>query len=124
MTKLKLADSPKKPCALSLMRALEGHRQCKRGVLVYALALLFLSLFAGFNFEPGHKLYVQGQVAGSDVVADRFLLVEDRTATDARRKQVMLLQPPVYDLSMEPYIVFEQRLIDLMRELNGVPVSL
>jgi putative nucleotidyltransferase with HDIG domain len=123
MTKLKLADSPKKPCALSLMRALEGHRQCKRGVLVYALALLFLSLFAGFNFEPGHKLYVQGQVAGSDVVADRFLLVEDRTATDARRKQVMLLQPPVYDLSMEPYIVFEQRLIDLMRELNGVPVK-
>ncbi len=123
MTKLKLADSPRKPCALSLMRALQSHRQCKRGILVYALALLFLSLFAGFNFEPGHKLFVQGQVADSDVVADRFLLVADKTATDARRKQVMLLQPPVYDLSMEPYLVFEQRFMDLIRELNGIPLK-
>lgn len=80
-----------------------------------------MSLFVGINFDTGRRVYVAGQVADSDVIADRYLLVEDMQATAARRKQVMLLQPSVYDLSMEPYIVFEQRLIELMRELNGVP---
>ena len=110
-----------RPCFLAISRAIRAHLGCGRGCAVFACVLLAVSLFSGFNFDTGHRLYVAGQVAESNVVADRYLLVEDAQATAARRKQVMLLQPSVYDLSLEPYIAFETRLIDLMRELNGAP---
>ena len=110
-----------RPCFRAISRAIRAHLGCGRGCAVFACVLLAVSLFSGFNFDTGHRLYVAGQVAESNVVADRYLLVEDAQATAARRKQVMLLQPSVYDLSLEPYIAFETRLIDLMRELNGAP---
>lgn len=113
--------SSARPCFLAIMRAVRAHVGCERGCIVFACVLLAIAVFSGFNFDTGHRLYVAGQVAESDVVADRYLLVEDTPATEARKKQVMFLQPSVYDLSLEPYIAFESRLIDLMRELNGAP---
>lgn len=118
ITKKKLRS--RKPLAIALARTSRQYAGCRRSIAVYLVALVLVSLFLGCNIEGGQRFYVAGQIAATDVVADRFLLVEDVQATKARRDQVTLLQPPVYDQSMEPYLAFEQRLIGLMRELNGV----
>ena len=100
MTKQK--KPPRASSTLALIRALKARHHCGWGIWALVATLLFLSLLAGANFETAHPLYVAGQVAESDVIADRDLLVEDTQATKARRKQVLSLQPPVYDLSIEP----------------------
>ena len=109
------------PCTLAVKRTIEAHRDCARAVVFYVICLAFICFFLAFDFGSTSRVYVAGDVAETDVVADRYMLVEDTSATEARRRQVMLSQPPVYDLSMEPYILFEQRLIALMREYNGAP---
>lgn len=111
------------PCTLAVKRTIEAHRECARAVVFYVLCLAFICFFLAFDFGGNARVYVAGDVADTDVVADRYMLVEDTAATEARRRQVMLSQPPVYDFSMEPYIFFEQRLIALMREYNGAPAK-
>ena len=119
MTKQKKLHS-RNPCNLALARVVKEYAGCRRSLAVYLVVLVLVAIFLGTNFSTGQRFYVAGQIASSDVVADRYLLVEDSQATKARKRQVMLLQPPVYDQSMEPYLAFEQRLIALMREQNGV----
>lgn len=80
---------------------------------------MLLSVIAGANFETAPRIYVAGQVAENDVIADRDILVEDTQATRARKKQVQLLQPPVYDLSMEPYTQFQGRIIDILKAIRS-----
>lgn len=119
MTKQK--KPPRASSTLALIRALKTRHHCGWGIWALVGTLLFLSLLAGANFETAHRLYVAGQVAESDVIADRDLLVEDTQATKARRKQVLSLQPPVYDLSIEPYTQFQNRILEILRALNSGP---
>ena len=98
---------------------LRARHHCGLGLTALVLTLLFISLLAGANFEAVPRVYVAGQVADSDVIADRDILVEDVQATKARRKQVQLLQPPVYDLSLEPFTAFQNRIVEIMRSLNN-----
>ncbi len=104
---------------LALVQTLRLRHQCGWGIWVLLGTLLFLSLLAAANFDSAPKLYVAGQVADSDVIADRDIMVEDPQATKARRKQVLSLQPPVYDLSLEPYTQFQARIVEIMRALNS-----
>ena len=104
---------------LALFRLLRARHRCGWGLAALWGTLLLLSLLAGANFEVVPRVYVAGQVADSDVIADRDLLVEDAQATKARRKQVLLLQPPVYDLSLEPYTAFQNRIVEILRTLNA-----
>lgn len=98
---------------------IKNTHHCGRGLLVLAVALLLLSIIAGLNMERRVKVYVAGEVAEHDIIADRDMLVEDAQATQARQAQVMLLQPPVYDLSLDPYSVLHKRVVDLFHEING-----
>ena len=98
---------------------LRTRHHCGWGLSALSVTLLFVSLLAGANFEVVPRVYVAGQVADTDVVADRDILVEDTQATKARRKQVLLLQPPVYDLSLEPYTGFQNRIVDILHGLNN-----
>lgn len=115
--------TPKKavrPSSFSaLVRTIRSRHHCGQGLLVLMGSLLVLSLLAGANFEGERHVYVAGQVADHDVVADRDMQVEDSQATAARRKQVLMLQPPVYDLSLEPLTHFQARVLAILRELGG-----
>lgn len=115
--------TPKKavrPSSFSaLVRTIRARHHCGQGLLVLVGALFLLSLLAGANFEGGRHFYVAGQVADHDVVADRDMQVEDSQATAARRKQVLMLQPPVYDLSLEPLTHFQSLVLAVIRELSG-----
>lgn len=91
---------------------------CGRGLLILVLTLLFLSIISGLSLDRRVKIYVAGEVAEHDIIADRDMLVEDTQATQARQAQVMLLQPPVYDFSLEPYNVLHKRVLELFGELN------
>ena len=102
----------------ALVRSIRARHHCGRGLLVLVLSLLLLSLLAGANFEGTRFFYVAGQIADHDVVADRDMQVEDSQATLARRKQVLLLQPPVYDLSLEPLTHFQGRVLAVFKELS------
>ena len=99
---------------------LTSIHHCGRGLLVLVGTLLGLTLLAAVNFEHRPKIYVAGEVAERDVVADRDLRVEDVQATQLRREQLILLQPAVYDLSYEPYSQLHTRIVDLFRELNEI----
>ena len=101
----------------------QEHRNCRSGFLVLLGTLLFISLMVGVNFEGKSRVYVSGEVADRDVIAERDVLVQDTQATQARRKQVLMLQPQVYDLSLEPYTAFHARLMDIFREINGGQVG-
>ena len=98
---------------------LRARHHCGLGLSALVATLLFICLLAGANFESVPHVYVAGQVADSDVIADRDILVEDLQATKARRKQVQLLQPPVYDLSLEPFSAFQHQLVEILRNLNN-----
>lgn len=102
----------------SFFRSLNFGIHCGKGLWALIGSLLLLSLLAGANFESAKRVYVAGQLADSDVIADRDLMVEDAQATKAREKQVQALQPPVYDLSMEPFIQFQGRIVEILRALN------
>lgn len=104
---------------LALILTLKARHHCGWGLGALIGTLLLLSLLAGANFEAVQRVYVAGQVAENDVIADRDILVEDSQATKARRKQVLLLQPPVYDLSLEPYTMFQSRIVEILRSLNS-----
>lgn len=103
---------------VALWQTLRTRHHCGRGLLVLILTLLFLSLLAGANLTPESRVYVAGQVADSDVIADRDILVEDVQASKARQRQVLMLQPSVYDLSMQPYEMFQNRTLGILHHLN------
>ena len=60
---------------------LRARHHCGLGLSVLVLTLLFISLLAGANFEAVPRVYVAGQVADSDVIADRDILVDDLHAS-------------------------------------------
>lgn len=117
MTKQKKTFLPAAKAAL--LKKFQEKCQCGWGLWALIATLLALSLAAGANFETAPRIYVAGQIADGDVSADRDLRVEDNQATIARKKQVQSLQPPVYDLSMEPYTQFQTRIIEILRGLNS-----
>lgn len=104
-------------------RTLTTTHHCGRGLLVLVGTLLCLALLSGVNFEHRPQIFVAGDVADRDVVADRDLLVEDVQATQLRRNQLMMFQPMVYDLSFEPYTQLHTRLVDIFRELNEIDLN-
>lgn len=118
MTRIKPTQT--RPISLASTAAMiRNTHHCGRGLLVLVLTLLMLSVLAGLNLEHRVKVYVAGEVAEYDVITDRDMLVEDAQATQARQAQVILLQPPVYDLSLEPYSLLHKRVVDLFQEING-----
>ncbi|MDR1660359.1 MAG: HDIG domain-containing protein [Desulfovibrio sp.] len=116
MTARKKADNP--VSLFLLVRRLKAHHRCGWGICFLVGTLFFLSVLAGLNFNVMPRMYVSGQVAESDVIAEHDIMVEDGRATEARRKQLLLLQPPVYDLSMEPFAAFQNKIMEILRVVN------
>ena len=70
------------------------------GAVLLVIVLAALSALAGANLQGSDdRVYMQGEIAGSDVAADREVLVEDVQSTRAKRRQVAEAQPPVFELT-------------------------
>ncbi len=94
----------------------QQHHGMGLGVLVGTL--LLLSVIAGFNPSERVKIFSIGEVADSDIVAQRSLIVEDSQATKAKQKQVSLLQPNVFDLSVAEISSMRTHLFDILKKIN------
>ncbi len=118
--KLKNVGRTPNPCMLAWTRCISAHYGCARGLVFYVCVLAVVSVFLAININSNKRVYEAGEIADTDIVADRPIAVMDKAATEARRRRVMDAQPQVFDFSLDPYIDFETWLIALMNEVNGV----
>ena len=81
-----------------VMRNALTYHHSGRGLLVLAVTLFLMSVLAGLEPSAGHRLFVAGEVADTDVIAHRDLTVEDAAATKLQREKVAELQPTVFTL--------------------------
>lgn len=94
-----------------------GIRNCGWSIWILLATLLFLSLLAAINFETAPKVFVAGDIADSDVIADRDFRTVDNERTTQTLKKLLADQPPVYDFSMEPYSAFHAEVEEILGTL-------
>ena len=82
------------------------------------MTLFALSVLAGSNFERNTHVYVAGEVAEQNVIAERDMQIEDRQATQARREQILAWQPPVFDLSNDASSRLHKTVLQIFKEIN------
>lgn len=88
------------------------------GIGILFCTLVFLSFVAGSELKTPTRILVAGEIAQQDVIADRNLLVEDTQATRVRKDQVAMLQPAVFEHSLEAVSLFRERIHAIFRMLN------
>ncbi len=86
---------------------------------VLVIVLFSLSFFGAVSKENATGIYLEGEVAQHEIVADRDLLVEDINATEARRNQAIQSQPPIFDLDKESLARFRQDTLDFFVKINS-----
>lgn len=107
----------------TLLQTLKERHYCGWALLCLIAVLFFLSFLSGINPENNSRIFVAEQVASEDVIANRNLRVEDSQATQARQKQVALLQPPVYDLNMDIFLQYQAWLSELLQNIENESVA-
>jgi len=90
-------------------------------IWMLVIVLFVLSLLAGSNFERSMSVYVAGEVAEQDVIAERDMQVEDIFATQTRREQIIAWQPPVFDVSSDIAARLHKMVLRLFMEINETP---
>lgn len=94
------------------------HSPHAMGVATLVVVLFILSAGTGMQPDVQSRLFVAGEVATNDIIADRNLHVEDVQATQARREQLASLQPTVFDLSGAETTHLRQRFFEIFNTLN------
>ncbi|WP_161788491.1 HD family phosphohydrolase [Desulfonatronum thiodismutans] len=84
------------------------------GLLVFMGGMVLVAVLSGLSFEPGARIFVEGEIAGHDVTAPRDLLIEDQESTLARRDMVAQSQPPIFDLAQMPFAQMARRIVSLL----------
>ncbi|NJB67461.1 hypothetical protein GGQ74_001101 [Desulfobaculum xiamenense] len=92
-------------------------------LLALLLVLLVLSGLAAVDATSGPRLYLVGEIADRDVVADREFLVENAEATRAKRRQASAAQPVVFDLTLDGYETLEKGVYRVFETLNSSPAA-
>lgn len=113
-------NSPLRITELSrLTRSLFRQHHHGVGLLVLIATLFALSFLAGLQPPVQFRVFMAGEVADSDVVAHRSLTVEDTEAARARRHQVAMLQPTVFDLSVTEIAALREQIFSMLKKING-----
>ena len=100
---------------LSLLRVRWNTHDRGLGLLALVCTFAVLSILAAL-FQGGRPgLYLAGEVAAQDVVADRDILVEDEQATQARREQLIAVQPRIFDVDKASILRFREETLTLLR---------
>ncbi|MBQ7585031.1 MAG: HDIG domain-containing protein [Desulfovibrionaceae bacterium] len=100
------------------LQNLKKHHKCRWSLLVLIFCLFFLSFFSGMNFNTTQRMYQAGDIAETEVIADKELFVEDPKGTQERIDQAVLLMPKIYDLTVSPFLKFQEKLMHIIRCLN------
>ncbi|CAK7009190.1 MAG: hypothetical protein DELT_00373 [Desulfovibrio sp.] len=92
-----------------------------RGAAVLFAVLVILSAIASLNLEGTARVFLAGDVATEDVVADYGFVVKDSRATDSRREQMRAIQPLVCDLMPDGLNALRHRVQTFFTSLNAAP---
>lgn len=103
---------------MTTVQAMLVHHDHGWGLLSLGAVLLALSLLAGVQMGQRPGIYLAGEIAAHDVVADRDMRVEDAKGTAARRAQATAVQPLVFDLDKESVARFREDTLTLIHALN------
>lgn len=88
------------------------------GLGVFLAVILGASVLSSVHFESPVKVFLAGEIATQDVTADQNLRYEDREATVRKREQVADNQPPVFDLSPDPYESLKKHVTDILAQFK------
>lgn len=99
-------------------------RHIGRGAVVLFAVLVGLSALASVNFNDApSRLFLAGDVATVDVVADYGFVVKDNRATENRREQMRAMQPLVCDLMPDGLNALRHRIQTFFTALNAAPTD-
>jgi hypothetical protein len=102
LTRLKKIHPQHKPAA-----PCQPGQPCKQpfswGLMVFLVVIACASVLSAVRFDSPVRVFLAGEIAAQDITADQSLRFEDREATLRKREQVGENQPPVFDLSPEPF---------------------
>ncbi|WP_084448751.1 HD family phosphohydrolase [Desulfovibrio inopinatus] len=98
----------------------EPPRSTSWGIFVFLAILLGVSIMAGISLNNDIKVFVAGEVATQDVVANQNLKLEDVAGTNRKRELVGETQPPVFDYNPESYSDLAAKIRDLLKDIGKV----
>ena len=101
---------------LARITLLRHHHGMGLGILIVSLFLV--SVLAGLNPPTETRVFMEGEVADSNVIAHRSLVVEDSQATQTKRDQMAMVQPTVFDLSVSEIAAMRDKIFGLLKTLN------
>ncbi len=104
---------------LSHFLSMFRHHHHGWGLFALLCALIMLSLLCAV--QPGRQarvVYPAGEIAGTDIVADRDMMVEDPKATQLRRDRSLALQPMIFDLDKKSIESFHAESLGLLDSIN------
>ena len=101
----------------SIQEALTRHHH-GLGLAILVGTLLFLSILSGLNLTGQIKILQIGDIAESNVIAQRNLIVQDPVATQLKRDQEAKLQPRVYDLSVADIASMRSHVFEIITRIN------
>ena len=93
-----------------------------RGAMVLFAVLVALSAIASVNFDgAASKVYLAGDIATEDVVADYGFVVKDNSTTERRREQMRSMQPLICDLMPDGLNALRHRVQTFFTAINASP---
>ncbi|MFP4315666.1 MAG: HD family phosphohydrolase [Desulfovibrionales bacterium] len=113
-------ENDKKTKLLSRLKKAEFRATGNSGPVFCLLSLLAVAALGGVNFGPTAKVYLAGEIAGQDIAAHENLLIEDQESTARKRETVGEMQPPVFDLSMDPFQEIQRETLFILDDVAGI----
>ena len=115
---MKILSAQTSPSVLTSIREIFSPHHCGYSLWLFIAVLFVLSVLAGSNFERSTPVYLAGEVAEQNIIAERDMQVEDIHATQVRREQIIALQPAVFDLSNDASAGLRRAVLRLFKEIN------
>jgi cyclic-di-AMP phosphodiesterase PgpH len=114
-----IKKNDKKKPAIRLASRPEFLDNSNSGPIFCVFSLLLIAVLGGLNFGPRAVVYMAGEISASDITASQDLLIEDQESTSRKRVTLGEMQPPVYDLSMEPFLRLRTETLRILEDLKG-----
>lgn len=105
-----------------IQSAIEFLRRFQLGPGFWAMLVLLgvVSFIVTFEWGPAPRLYVLGEIAEYDIMADRSFSFQDNEATKVRREAVQKAQPIICTLNIEPVDALHTKVKDWFLEINKI----
>ncbi len=100
------------------VKSMLSYHEHNYGFLVLFVVIFTLSIFAGIPEKKTSKFFIEGEIANSDVIANRDIMIEDEVATFQKRQQVRQLHPIVFDLEVSESRKSKESILLLLQTID------